>query len=275
MRLLWLADALRDEGLTVVEVDGWRSRGSELVGVHGVMFHHTATPIGVEDSAPLRTVTFGRSDLPGPICNVMLGRDLKAYVVAAGRANHAGIGGPWRTVPEAISGTSGNAGNERLFALEAVNNGVGEPWRDEFLDRVDRIFAAVLKRFDKDETWCLGHKEWTSRKIDPSLDMDAYRRRLRAYLEGDLMAILTDAEQRQLRGFLTELRQGLGTLDPTDDPATDEASAAGAAQRVARAVLKVEAGPAATTGITKAQADELYAGAGHRHEQGQTGPPTG
>ena len=150
------------------------------------MFHHTATPVGVADSAPLDTVTFGREGLPGPICNVMVGRDGRAYVVASGKANHAGFGGPWRTVPQASPGT-GNIGNERIFGLEVVNNGTGEPWSEKVLDSVTRVFAAVLKRLGKDASWCLGHKEWApTRKIDPSLDMNAYRARLAAYMEGDM-----------------------------------------------------------------------------------------
>lgn len=185
VRILWLADALRAEGLRVVEVDGWKSRGEDkLVSLlHGVMFHHTATPVGVDDSAPLRVVTYGREGLVGPIANVMVGRDGTAYVIASGRANHAGEGGPWRTVPA----STGNVANSMLFGLEVVNNGIGERWTETVLDAVDRVFAAVLKKIGKDETWCLGHKEWAPhRKIDPSLDMAAYRTRLKAYLEGEV-----------------------------------------------------------------------------------------
>ena len=227
-RILWLADALRNQpGLRVVEVAGWRDRGlSTLVSpLHGVMFHHTASPLTQSDEPALRVVTFGRTGLPGPIANVMVGRDGTAYVIASGKANHAGLGGPWRTVPT-------NDGNRHLFSVEVVNNGIGEPWNDTVLSAVDRVFAAVLKRIGKDASWCVGHKEWApTRKIDPSLNMDAYRSRLRAFMEGDdELAILTDEEQLELRNFLANLKERL------------DARAGGAGNRVGNAVLKVEKG---------------------------------
>jgi hypothetical protein len=43
----------------------------------------------------LRLLIKRRSDCPGPLCNVGLARSGAVYVIAAGRANHAGKGG-WR-----------------------------------------------------------------------------------------------------------------------------------------------------------------------------------
>lgn len=43
--LTWLPGVLKDAGLKVAEVDGWESRGrGDIVGVVGVMCHHTAGP---------------------------------------------------------------------------------------------------------------------------------------------------------------------------------------------------------------------------------------
>ena len=54
----------------------------------------------------------GRPDLAGPLCNVMVGRDNTMFVVAAGRANHAGSGG-WR----------GRSGNSTVYGIERENTG--------------------------------------------------------------------------------------------------------------------------------------------------------
>ena len=44
-RALWLADALRAEGVNVVEEPGWRDRGSATFNPKGVICHHTAGPV--------------------------------------------------------------------------------------------------------------------------------------------------------------------------------------------------------------------------------------
>ena len=88
-----IADRLRAKGLNVVEVNGWRTRGAEGFNPRGSVDHHTAGPR--KGNAPSLGVCInGRADLPGPLCNVLVGRDGTCYVVAAGRANHAGAGGP-------------------------------------------------------------------------------------------------------------------------------------------------------------------------------------
>ena len=94
-----IATRLRAAGLTVREVAGWKTRGRDFAGVSppfapkGCVNHHTAGPPKVSGSLTpsLRIVIEGRSDLPGPLCNVYLGYDNVAYVVAAGVANHAGL----------------------------------------------------------------------------------------------------------------------------------------------------------------------------------------
>ena len=92
MLLTDLADACRKSGLPVVEVDGWRTRGhGHFAGLTGIVCHHTATPATAPGDYPsLRIVRDGRSDLPGPLSQLGLGRDGTVYVIAAGVAWHAG-----------------------------------------------------------------------------------------------------------------------------------------------------------------------------------------
>lgn len=176
-QLTWLPTVLMDAGLKVSEVDGWanRGRGSMSSSVKGVVCHHT---VGrrTGNMPSLKTLKNGRSDLPGPLAQLGLGRDGTYYVIAAGRANHAGKGG-WK----------GESGNSRFIGIEAENTGyakdephrgrVADPWPDVQLDAYKRGVAAILAKLEQDASWCCGHKEWRpSGKIDPhSIDMDEFR----------------------------------------------------------------------------------------------------
>lgn len=74
--LTGLADGLRKHGLTVIEIDGWKTRGWAGRGFYGtpkgVLHHHTATTSARRYSTGSPTLNMligGRSDLPGPLCN--------------------------------------------------------------------------------------------------------------------------------------------------------------------------------------------------------------
>ena len=84
-----LATRLRDMGLKVKEVDGWRTRGSDSFNPRGAVTHHTAGPPAAPGRmAPsLGIVVNGRSDLSGPLCNIYMDYEGTIYTVAAGRAN--------------------------------------------------------------------------------------------------------------------------------------------------------------------------------------------
>jgi hypothetical protein len=153
---LWIPDLLRDEGVEPVEVAGWQTRGRSTFNPGGSVNHHTAGPR--RGNIPsLAILTFGRSDLPGPLCNVGQARDNRAYVVAAGRANHAGTGG-WK----------GLIGNSSVLGLEVENTGspMTEPWRPDQIDTMARIHAAFAKGAKYSAAMVCQHKEWTSRKPD-------------------------------------------------------------------------------------------------------------
>src|SRR5688572_30229760 len=90
--LTWLPKVLEDAGLKVATVDGWELRGGEMGTVRGVICHHTANPRRDLNMPSLNILRDGRSDLPGPLSQLGLGRDGTYYVIAAGRCNHAGSG---------------------------------------------------------------------------------------------------------------------------------------------------------------------------------------
>lgn len=154
-----LANRIRDKGVEVVEVAGWPTRSAGSYEPHGSVNHHTAG--GAGGTVPsLATCIYGRSDLDGPLCNVLQSREPdgmdKAYVIAAGRANHAGKGG-WR-------GLSGN-GSVGGLEVEHVGTGPVDPLR---LEVSARIQAALLEApgSSRSAANCCQHSEWTPRKID-------------------------------------------------------------------------------------------------------------
>lgn len=171
----WIADKIREYGVKVVEVSGWQTRGSSTFNPKGVVAHHTASRQG-SDAPALGIVTRGRSDLPGPLSQILLSRSGIAYVVAAGRANHAGTGG-----------FRGLSGNTSVFGIEAENDGVGETWSDQQLDAYYKVCAALLEGIDRDSSWVCGHKEWAPRrKIDPNaIDMNIFRSNVSRVKKGE------------------------------------------------------------------------------------------
>lgn len=165
---------LRNRGLKVVTVPGYKTRGrpASTGGFRpaGVLCHHTATSIRTLIAAVLRLLVFGRPDLPGPLCQFGLGRDGTVYMVALGRANHAGTA--------KASGTmSAGDGNEIYIGIEAFNDGVGEKWPAAQYNAYVLLCAALSLDFNKNSANTVrGHKETSfTGKIDPTFDMDAFR----------------------------------------------------------------------------------------------------
>jgi hypothetical protein len=152
-----IANRLRAAGLQVVEVDGWQSRGSDSFNPRGGVDHHTAG--SNNGNAPsLGICTNGREGLPGPLCNVLQGFDGTCYVIASGKANHAGDGG-WH----------GLSGNSSVYGFERENDGYSDP-RPGQHELAARAWSAICTGgpFGRiDSSMICGHKEWApSRKPD-------------------------------------------------------------------------------------------------------------
>jgi N-acetylmuramoyl-L-alanine amidase len=170
--LTWLPKALRDAGLTVVEVYGWQTRGHGDMGpVKFVICHHTAETQSKRTIPALDILVSGRIDLLGPLCNLALGQDGTFYMVAAGKAWHAGAG-LWRGLAD---------GNGSAIGIEAKNNGKDEPWPEIQMAAYAKGCAAILKYIKATPTMVCGHKEYAlpkGRKPDPNFDMDIFRTRI-------------------------------------------------------------------------------------------------
>lgn len=138
-RLLELPDALRDQDLEPLFVAGWETRGADFPRPPIGSIDHETIGAATGFAPSLGVVTNGRSDLPGPLSNVLeprlLDGDHRVYVVAAGKANHAGRG-LWL----------GADSNYELTGLEREGVGYGRdltPWRTEVSARVHAAFAAL------------------------------------------------------------------------------------------------------------------------------------
>lgn len=169
-----LADVLRRAGLTVIETPGWKSRGwagRQFAGSpKGVLWHHTATTSAraYKTGAPtLNMCINGRSDLPGPLCNIVFGRAGEVYITAAGWANHAGRGGPVGSVPR-------DQGNTWLIGIEMESSGVAPwDWTEDQIRVMPYLGAALEKAYLMDQPAAdrlqIAHYEWSSMgKIDPA-----------------------------------------------------------------------------------------------------------
>ncbi|MGW8357382.1 peptidoglycan recognition protein family protein [Streptomyces wedmorensis] len=175
--------ALRDEGVTVVEVRGWRTNNRNHVGkwgpVHGVMLHHTVTP---KSMSAVSMCFGGTGDLPGPLCHGVIRRDGTVHLVSAGRANHAGGGDPdvlaavknesYGTRPPASNEHQGSAGavdgNPHFYGFECENLGDGkDPWPAVQVEAMVRASAALLRAHQWGEKSAIGHLEWSDWKSDP------------------------------------------------------------------------------------------------------------
>lgn len=143
-----LPDALRARGLVVEVVPGWETRSAGSFAPHGAVCHWTAGPSKSKTRPSLNICVNGRAGLPGPLCNVYLDRNGVAVVVAAGRANHAGLG-DWK----------GLVGNSAVFGTEAEASGPDD-WTDAQRVAYPKVNAAYADIGGFGADMVCGHSEW-------------------------------------------------------------------------------------------------------------------
>lgn len=182
----------------------------------GVMLHHDAVkgPAG----ASHKVARVGRKDVPGPLYQFVVRRDLVVDVVSLGRANHAGEGGPWGAIGKDV-------GNRVSVGVCLENAGDGsEPYVGGQVSLAALATAAILDHLDLGTTMAVrrgvcGHREYTDRKIDPrDVDMGGFRTTVNGFLwagppqtetsEGDDMPT-----PEQLRRLLETTQVGLGPVN--------------------------------------------------------------
>ncbi|QFQ97817.1 N-acetylmuramoyl-L-alanine amidase [Streptomyces phaeolivaceus] len=176
--------ALRAEGVTLKEHSNWSTHNRNAVGAwgpaQGVMLHHTA---GSNSVALCRT---GMTNLPGPLCIAVIAKDGTVHLVGYGRTNHAGRGSTAAydavrhgTAIPSRPGADAVDGNAHFYGFEIENLGNGrDPYPDAQLAAVERVAAAVCRAHGWGAGRVIGHKEWTTRKIDPTFSMAGMRTRI-------------------------------------------------------------------------------------------------
>ncbi|MCX5121730.1 N-acetylmuramoyl-L-alanine amidase [Micromonospora sp. NBC_00362] len=192
MAITWLADVLRQAGVTVVEEGDWRSRsaGGSFAPI-GILWHHTA---GANSSpgrpAPsLGVVIAGRPELPGPLCHALVDYNGVFHLISANSANHAG--------PTRASGPiPAGSGNAMLIGWEIDYSGdqTASSIPDQAMSAAQYsasviATAAVLRYLGRDASYARGHRETSvSGKIDPSyINLDTMR--------ADVARVMTQAGQ--------------------------------------------------------------------------------
>lgn len=168
---VWLADALRAEGVNTIEFGDWKNIGHGDFGlITHVMVHHT----GGNSSAN----AIQNHPQLGLCSQIFLNRAGTAFVVGAGIAYHAGVGS-WPGIPT-------NNANQVSIGIEAENNGT-EGWGASQYWAYVRVVAAILRRLGLRSDRCVAHKEYAAvqGKWDPGgLDMPKFRRDVQAQLDG-------------------------------------------------------------------------------------------
>lgn len=205
MMLTDLASVLRDAGLQVQEIPGWRTRGrpASTGGFDpvGNLWHHTGArdtnPLSLKDDAAYAKwlAEIGRSDLPAPLCQISVGRNGTCYVCAAGRGNHAGRAKPSGPVP-------GGDGNTLYLGWECQNTGT-EGWTAAQYRAMVVGGAATSKQYGWGFDANRAHRETSyTGKWDPGgLNMGRFRSDIRNCMEGDDMAWL-DWPKKDQEAFL-------------------------------------------------------------------------
>ncbi|MET7753635.1 N-acetylmuramoyl-L-alanine amidase [Streptomyces sp. NPDC005389] len=168
-------DALRDEGLAVVQVGDWSTHNRNHKGpwgpVHGVMIHHTVTR---GTATTVRICRDGYASLPGPLCHGVIAKDGTVHLVGYGRANHAGLGDD--EVLRAVIAEQGlprddeatTDGNRYFYGFECENLGDGkDPWPKVQLEAIAKAAAALCRVHGWTQRSVIGHLEWQPGKVDP------------------------------------------------------------------------------------------------------------
>lgn len=200
-RLTDLADVLRDAGLDVEEIDGWKTRGRPAstggFSPVGNLWHHTG---GAPDTRAYADwmAREGRADLPAPLCHVAVTRGGRMIVSAAGRANHAGKARAAGPVPA-------GDGNALYAGWECMNTG-SEGWTKDQYRAMVVAAAATSLHYGWSAQANRAHRETsTTGKWDPGqLDMDRFRADIAREMDRQVAAAQERARIKARIGRLTK-----------------------------------------------------------------------
>lgn len=194
--MTWLPDVLRSAGLTVVEHDGWATRGlsqTKPFEVRGVVVHHDASPVGDSPSVPANMIR----NFETAAAQAWVARDGAWHVIAAGRAPHAG---------PVLSQYVGLFDNYSALGVE-TDHTVGEVWPDAQLTALRTGIAAVLAHKGLGADRVNFHRivcDPPGRKIDPvGLNLTDERAKV-----GSILALTAPTSVTQVVNHTYTMRRG-------------------------------------------------------------------
>lgn len=156
-RITWVPDVLRAVGITVVEHDGWRTRGLSTdrpFDPQYVVWHHDASAPGDSPGVPAAMI----SRFETAAAQLWVDRSGRWHIIASGRAPHAGA-----TLP-------GKPTNFNSIGVETDHTS-GEAWPTALLDSLRKGTAAILDHLGHSSAALHFHKticDPPGRKIDPA-----------------------------------------------------------------------------------------------------------
>lgn len=156
----WLPAAIKKWGGHVKLVEGWEDRGRPLSAgpfdPNGSLTHHTGSTSSAEKPNPsLSTLINGRSDLKGPLCQVATDYNGVIYIIAAGRANHAGSA-------KAAMGNPSGDGNAMYIGNEVMTNGTQKMPAKQY-EAVVTVATAIADHFKQTNADKVGLHATTSK----------------------------------------------------------------------------------------------------------------
>lgn len=169
----------RARGLYVIERPGWEGKSEGSFDARGVLLHHDGLALGYVDDILSNNLNVVKNmEQPGANgAQLWIGRELFGRMclvfMKAGRANHAGIGSGFRSIPA-------NQGNPLLVGIE-MDHTTGTGWDDEMMHYIDVTTILLVDEFGINvDQWCAGHREYApGRKPDPeAYDLNAWRSRV-------------------------------------------------------------------------------------------------
>jgi hypothetical protein len=158
------------------------------------MIHHTG-PYASERQM-LELLWNGYTGLPGPLSLAGVTKAGAIHLVGYGRCNHAGGGDPVvldRVIAERTpypkprfdnDDPGAVDGNRHFYGFEMINRGDGvDEWPAAQLEATAAAAASICHKHGWTEKSVIGHKEWQKGKPDPRFDMNAFRKRVKKYID--------------------------------------------------------------------------------------------
>jgi len=186
----------------------------------GIVVHHTASNRNADPDNVVAMCVRGVNKVPGPLYNYLIKRDGIIVKLTAEnvKANHAGRGlqsvltRTQKNLP--VLGNAKSAGritaNARFVGVSLINDGLGEDVPEAQMDALIDLCAFLCDghQWNPDST-VIGHKEWTSRKVDPSFSMSELRGMIHRRMVTDIPTMVLPKEPDDgLVPFPGTLRKG-------------------------------------------------------------------